>query len=1018
MTTTFQQSLDEIARLVKQFSTNRAYYLAPGYKEADVRQEFIDPLFNALGWDVHNTQGAAPYYREVIFEESVGVEGEQRTPDYVFRVGRERKFFAEAKKPGVSIKTDFSPAYQLRSYAWSAKLPLSILTDFEEFAVYDCRSKPSHKDQASSGRVSFYDFDQYLDLWRGIWDVFSRPAVLGGSFDQFVESEKARRGTNAVDDEFLKEIETWRTTLARNIALRNPRISIGDLNDAVQRTIDRIIFLRMAEDRGTETWGQLRKAGEGPDIYSRLVSLYDEADGKYNSGLFDFSARGDSLTRKLKIDDGVLKSVIGDLYFPQSPYQFNLLPLDILGQVYEQFLGKVIHLTPSHQARVEEKPEVKKAGGVVYTPAFIVDYLVTNTIGKLVAGKTPKEISRLRILDIGCGSGSFLLGAYGYLLDWHLRWYSEHEPEKLKKELYLTSEGYRLTTAEKKRILLNNIYGVDIDRQAVEVTKLSLLLKVLEGENEETLGKQLSLFKERALPNLDQNIKCGNSLIGPDYFENRLIPDEAELQRINPFDWQQEFPAVMKAGGFDCVIGNPPYVRSQLLGEGQRVYYGQNFRTATATYDIYVLFVERALSLINKDGRVGFILPNKFFTTDYGSGLRELLTTPNLIDRIVDFEDGQVFARAGTYTALIFVSKKTTSPQYARLGAVYREKGSRGLAKILGADEVKFEPLSIAKGSDRWTLAVGQSGNLLLRLQKDYPALSILEPHIFQGLKTSADKVYMVSIKRTKGDLCEVETGLGQTTNIERAILRPVVKGEHVQRYSIDMSASLYIIYPYEVRDNGRAVILDQRTIANRFPYTWDYLKANKKVLGARDRGIWDNRSDWYAYARSQNIATFVGEKLLIPYMTTRLRVAPDFDGQLFFVNITTGGYGLRINYGQYHSHYLIGLLNSRLLDQAIQQMTNTFRGGYFAVNKQGVERLPFRPINFSDPIDKAYHDRMVSLVGQMLQLHQHLNIAQSNAERKLYQRQINSTDGKIDNLVYELYGLTEEEIKIVEGEE
>lgn len=287
-------------------------------------------------------------------------------------------------------------------------------------------------------------------------------------------------------------------------------------------------------------------------------SIY-QADDRYNSGLFHFQPEKsraetpDELTLSLKIDDKVLKDIIKGLYPPESPYEFSVFPAEILGQVYEQFLGKVIRLTAGHQAKVEEKPEVKKAGGVYYTPAYIVDYIVQHTVGKLCEGpsassgqgKTPKQIEKLRILDPACGSGSFLIGAYTYLLNYHRDWYIKDGPDKHRKELFQTVGGeWRLTTQEKKRILLNNIYGVDIDSQAVEVTKLSLLLKVLEGESDETLKRQLSFVKERALPDLGRNIKCGNSLIGTDYFEGQLLPDEEAMRRINPFDWQAEFPNI------------------------------------------------------------------------------------------------------------------------------------------------------------------------------------------------------------------------------------------------------------------------------------------------------------------------------------------------------------------------------------------------------------------------------------------------------------------------------------------
>ncbi len=606
---------EEILHLVERFQLNLEAYRSGGYNETQLRREFLDPFFSALGWDVENKQGYAEAYKDVIHEDAIKVGGATKAPDYCFRIGGTRKFFVEAKKPSVNLKDEISPAYQLRRYAWSAKLPLSILSDFEEFAVYDCRVKPASADTAATARTLYVEFEKYPERWQEIASVFSREAVLRGSFDKYAESTKAKKGTAEVDDAFLKEIESWRDTLARTIALRNTELTQRELNFAVQRTIDRMIFLRICEDRGIETYGALMALQNGEHVYKRLCELFHHADEKYNSGLFHFRKEKDrledpdELTLSLNIDDKPLMEIIRNLYYPDSPYEFSVLPADILGQVYEQFLGKVIRLTAGHRAVVEDKPEVKKAGGVYYTPTYIVDYIVKNTVGallnpqerhpslqshpelvsgsekgmpkplndpELVSGQgrhdrahlTPKQVSKLRILDPACGSGSFLIGAYQYLLDWHRDWYVSDGAKKWatgrSPALYQVSGAdWRLTTTERKRILLNNIYGVDIDPQAAEVTKLSLLLKVLEGENEQTISRQLKMFHERALPDLGSNIKCGNSLIGPDFYEGKQLSllDEEEQMRINVFDWKKEFGEIMDAGGFDAVIGNPPYVR-------------------------------------------------------------------------------------------------------------------------------------------------------------------------------------------------------------------------------------------------------------------------------------------------------------------------------------------------------------------------------------------------------------------------------------------------------------------------
>lgn len=429
-----------ILDLVEQFAHNRDVYHRPEYNETQVRHEFIDPFFMALGWDVNNQRGVAPQYAEVIHEATQRAPDATRAPDYGFRVGPQVKFWVEAKKPAVDLYANPLPAYQLRRYAWNEKLPLSILTDFEEFSVYDCRFKPAPNDSAATARVLYIRFDEYPTRWEEIASIFSREAVWRGDFDRYATSTAGKRGTQEVDDAFLAEIEGWRETLARNIALRNPDLGVRELNYAVQLLIDRIIFLRIAEDRDIEPYEQLKSLLVNPQLYARLVELFQSADQRYNSGLFHFRVekgreQPDTITPALRIDSKPLADIINGLYYPKCPYVFHRLSADILGSVYERFLGSVIRLAPGHRAVVEQKPEVRKAGGVYYTPKYVVNYIVKHTVGALIEGKSPAEISKLRILDPACGSGSFLLGAYQYLLDYHLKWYVEHPTRPPRKEI-------------------------------------------------------------------------------------------------------------------------------------------------------------------------------------------------------------------------------------------------------------------------------------------------------------------------------------------------------------------------------------------------------------------------------------------------------------------------------------------------------------------------------------------------------------------------------------------------------
>ena len=623
---TKQDAYKKIEKLVERFDEQKEFYRKAEYNETLTRRDFIDPFFKALGWDIDNENGYAESYREVIHEDKVKVGKATKAPDYSFRlVGGKRLFFVEAKKPSVAIKDDILPAYQVRRYGWSAKLAISIITDFEEFAIYDCTKKPNPSDKAATARLKYIQYSDYLKEFDFIWDTFSKEKVLQGSFDKFVQSDTYKKGTTTVDNEFLQSLDRWRTYLATSISWNNKNLNEDEINFAVQQTIDRIIFLRIAEDRSIEPYGNLKSVLKSGEYYDNLFRIYQEADDKYNSGLFDFGK--DKISKTLKVDNKVVKSIINELYYPESPYEFSVLSVEILGTAYEQSLGKQIKVDKAHRAKIEEKPAVRKAGGVYYTPQYIVDYIIKNSVGKLIEGKTPKDIAKIKIADPACGSGSFLLGAYQYLLDWHKNYYTDNgKISKGNKGNPLTPEG-NLTTAEKKRILLNNIFGVDIDVNAVEVTKLSLLLKCMEGETQASIETQMKLFNDRVLPTLDNNIKSGNSLVDTDYYDEEL--DFGDEKTIKPFSWKKSFSEVFKQGGFDAIVGNPPWVSlngkfgNDILNPQAQQYLIRKYSGNTYRPNLYEYFVHKGLELINKNGYFTFIVPDRLGYNEQFISLRE-----------------------------------------------------------------------------------------------------------------------------------------------------------------------------------------------------------------------------------------------------------------------------------------------------------------------------------------------------------------------------------------------------------
>ncbi|MCX5805846.1 MAG: Eco57I restriction-modification methylase domain-containing protein [Proteobacteria bacterium] len=992
----------QLSDLIERYNRNAEAYRSSQYNETQLRREFLDPFFDALGWDVENKNGYAEAYKDVVHEDAIKIGGFTKAPDYSFRIGGTRKFFVEAKKPSIRIKDDPDPAFQLRRYAWSAKLPLSILTNFEEFSVYDCRIKPDKTDKAAIGRILYFTCAEYEKHWTEIVSIFSREAVLKGSFDKYAESSKTKKGTAEVDAAFLKEIESWREMLARILALRNPDLSQRNLNFAVQTTIDRIIFLRICEDRGIEDYGRLFSLQNGTNAYERLCQLFRHADERYNSGLFHLRAEKmrpeppDDLTLNLLIDDKVIKEIIKNLYYPDSPYEFSVLSADILGQVYEQFLGKVIHLTAGHRAVIEDKPEVKKAGGVYYTPRYIVDYIVKNTVGKLLEGKTPKQAANIKILDPACGSGSFLIGAYQSLLDWHRDWYSSHTPGKWAKgkslALYQASGGgWRLTTGERKRILLNSIFGVDIDTQAVEVTKLSLLLKVLEGETEQSISQQMTLFHERALPDLSNNIKCGNSLIGPDFYDNRQMGlfDDTERYRINVFDWNAEFSDIMEAGGFDAVIGNPPYVRQEMLGDLKQ-YFQKHYSVYDGSADLYAYFIEKGVSLLKDGGIFSYIVANKWMRASYGEPLRTWLKG-QCIEEIVDFGDLPVFEKATTYPCIIRISNTVPKLSFNAVQVKTLDFGS--LKDYVSSNSYNIDQTTLDdKG---WSLSDNRTQLLLSKILKQgVPLGEYVKGKIYRGVLTGLNEAFVID-SQTREQLIAEDPKSAE-------LIKPFLLGRDVKRYQPPAS--------------NRFLIFTRRGInIKNYPAIYHHLLQFKERLMPKPRDwkgeSWKGRKpgsyQWYEVQDAIDYwEEFEKAKIIIPSIIKNASYT--FDASGFYSNDKTSIIAS-------DDMYLLGVLNSRVSDFFIHSISSTKQGGYFEYKPMYVQQTPIRTIDFSNLADVVLHSRMVSLVEQMLGLHKQFAEAKTPHDKTAIQRQIDAIDRQIDLLVYELYGLTEEEIAIVE---
>lgn len=986
---------NELQKLVQQFETHLDTYKSHEYNEATLRIDFLNKFFVIFGWDVSNELNLPPSYREVTTEDSVHVEGRSKSPDYAFRIqDGTRLFFVEAKRPYVNISKNSDSSFQLKRYGWNADLPVSILSSFEYFAIYDCTLKPKQDDKPTYARLKIIHYTEYIAEFDYIWDHFSKNAVLAGSLKQFTNKKKSKKGSASVDKDFLESLDSWRISLAKNIS-ENNSLDEDQLNFVVQQIIDRIIFLRIAEDRNVEDYGCLSNALERESIYDSLQSIFLKADEKYNSGLF----KHNSVFEKIEISDQVLKKIISGLYYPKSPYEFSVLPLEILGKAYEQFLGKKITLSSGNNIKIEEKLETRKAGGVYYTPRYIVEYIVKNSIEKLCKDKTPSEVAEIKILDPASGSGSFLICAYEYLLNWHKDYYIKNKSALSKKEQKekLTPTG-ELTTKFKGQILLNSIHGIDIDANAVEVTKLSLLLKCMEGETKETIKAQYMLFHERLLPTLDNNIKCGNSLIDFDIYSK--FPDFGKdlkvKKRINAFNWRSQFKAIIDRGGFDIVIGNPPYVRQELLSDFKD-YFEIRYKVFSGTADLYVYFFEKSHLLLRSGGLFGMICSNKFMRSNYGQNLREFLKTKTKILKIIDFGELPVFDGPATFPA-IYLTENTE---------VKNQEFVYAPIKRLNFNSLDSEVLSIGKTLDsqsidgeNWALASLEEVTVFKKMKSNSAPLGQYpNVKVYRGIITGLNEAFVID-EQTRKLLIENDKKC-------EPLIQPFVFGNDVRKYKIDFKKKFLILMPSGWTNENSGNAKDKWLwLEKKYPSIAEHLKPFQKKAEKR----WDKGEYWWELRACDYYSKFKSPKITYPDMAKESRFAFDTTG--YYLSNTA--YFIPID-----DTYLLALLNSKLIFGYFRRHATVLgdaeKSGRLRWFSQDFLKIPIRIIDFENSEDVKIYNEIKTLAKEIMSLYKQKEKMELSGKLTSVNDELAFNEDNLNQAIYKLYGLNEAEIKLID---
>ena len=988
---------DALKDLVTRFDKNIAAYkdAKNAYNEHSCRIEYIDPFLQLLGWDVPNKAGLAPQYREVIAE---NYSNKTDRPDYSLTLRGVTKLFVEAKKPSVDINIEAAPAIQTRKYGWNAKHKVSVLTNFEYFIIYDTTTVPKETDDCRVSRYRCYHYKDYLDKFDEIFQLVSKESVYSGAFDKFFNEAFKGEGSQKqqVDNLFLKQINDWRVKLSNELYSKgNQYTSLDTLNDVVQDFINQIVFLRICEDRNLPLYHKLNETISDRDtLHTKLEELFREADKRYNSGMFS----GDNII--FDLNNNVIVEMIKGLYYPQSPYMFNIIEPNMLGKIYELFLTEQLILLKNGMIGLAKKKDCANRS-VVTTPTEIVKYMVEKSLSNVCKGKSPAEICNLRIADIACGSGVYLEEAFQYLQAYCVEWYLANEKDHL---IEIGNGKYKLPLDEKKQILCSCIFGIDIDIHAVEVAKFSLLIKLIENETEPSVRDTTPI-----LPELSSNILHGNALVGNQELAGKRYSTDTILS-IVPYDWNE-----MPADGFDVILGNPPYVTTedmhQLLSDAEFNIYKSKYQSSHKQFDKYFIFLERALQKVKNEGFVCYIVPNKFFKIGAGAKLRSLLS--NYLISLDDFGATQLFEDKTIYSSIVLLQKRhQESFKYASVNSVND--------LWLGEPKKCIELDNISLNESPWKLT---SDFQLLQVLKRIESVSVplnKVVNIFNGIQTSAERpkpVYWFSGNEIiKEDDCFVTIKKEEKIYvIEKAILKPyfkpVKKNEKGLSTYKSFSTDKKIIFPYD--KNGQLIPIE--TMKTDYPGTYAYLLDYYDVLvpkcvspnGKRD--VPNATADtWYQYGRKQSLTSFNDTpKIIAAVLSKEPAYLLDTDNMLISSGGTAGYVAISQKNGSpYELEYIQAWLTNPLTVRYMKMFGSDFEGDFKAKGTFLLQTIPFVKIDFSDINQLKIYNRVIENSRKIYSINSQLETKPSKQIVTTLQRQKEVLIKEIENLISRVYHL------------
>lgn len=918
---TKEEAREHIKKLTEKFDEQLDSIKSSGtYTEAQLQVEFIEPFFKYLNWNRNTFNEENASDREFIVQaviESTENSNSKKRVDFLLQLDGKKKFIVEVKHPQYNLKEEIRYIQQIYSYAYSGRINFALLTNFREFRFFNFISKVENNQDFNKYCLFDWTYKDYINNFDKLWKYFEKENVRNGSLSKLYIGEKENR--ISVEEAFFDDLNHWRVEVAKDIKKYHSDFSSELITEAVQLILDRFLFMKVLADREIEEdyiqkiFTKILDSNDKSEyiIYNECREFFEELDKRYNGHTFLESPELDSIVMSKK----VLLEILQDLLPEKSAYNFKVFPISLLSNVYEQFLGKVI-ATTKKTIRIEEKPEVRKAGGLHYNSEFIINYIIEKTVGeRLKHCYRFEDLLKIKICDPACGSGSFLIAAYDALIKWIIEKFSRNN--YVKNEIYYRDPNgnTRLTSKAKRKILLSCIYGVDIDPQAVEVTKRSLSLKVLEDTTHQEIYDERTLFETAILPNLEDNIKCGNSLIGQDYLDSNTLLNSEELKQLNIFNWEKEFQTVFKdKGGFDCIIGNPPSTSLQVSKGNLREYYKWKYQTYHKTGDTCYLFYEHGLSLLNNHGSLCYYSYSNWSQANSGEEIRRFLINKTRPLLFISFTG--LIKEAAIDSNLLLVSKKTEHSISTLVKACRVESD---LKEDNFDSYIEKNQATIKINSEPWVI-------------KNLKQMKIKE--IFEKVGTKIGDSYQIALGNSLGlaeaFLIDTKTKDEMISKDNRyaEIIKPFLKGKDIQKWTPGISNSWLILLPPNISETE---------FKNSYIMLYEHLLKYKTKLSQ----IKDDQHEWYTLPKrtSRHYNIFGKPKLIV----SKIKQLICFDQKGYYLgddnSIFITGENLK---------YLLALLNSRIMNYMLDNFYSSKLGGsaFSRISISDLQEIPLISIS------------------------------------------------------------------------